>query len=294
MSSGPRTARHSTPRGDAAALRRRRLIRTGVAVVLAAALIGGVFYAGARLLSGAGGRISGTGPSEPAPLLPGAPTVTVPPKQPAASAPGTGYDVSYPQCGRSLPSKAAFGIVGVNGGAPLTSNKCFGAQFDWARGLPGRAVYINTSWSGTGDPVEYGRRLVTDAIERERAAGVRGVSMWWLDVELANTWNGTQQENATVLAAMAAQLQDAGVRVGIYSSPAMWAEIAGDWNPGLPVWNATGPGTRARARASCSESFAGSTSGMVQWVQKAGTRLLDHNEICPAWKNRAGDLLDLS
>jgi hypothetical protein len=294
VSSGQRTPRHTSPRAGAAALRRRRLIRTSVGVVLAVGLIGAVGYAGTHLLSGAVGDVTDTGPSEPAPLLPGAPTVTAPPKEPAATAPGVGYDVSYPQCGRSLPAKAAFGIVGINGGAPLTSNKCFGTQFDWARGLPGRAVYINTSWSGRGDPVEYGRRLVTDAIERERAAGVRGVSMWWLDVELANTWNGTQQENATVLDAMAAQLQEAGVRVGIYSSPAMWAEIAGDWSPGLPVWNATGPGTRARALASCSESFAGSTSGMVQWVQKSGTRLLDHNEICPAWKNRAGDLLDLS
>jgi hypothetical protein len=74
----------------------------------------------------------------------------------------------------------------------------------------------------------------------------------------------------------------------------MWQQIAGDWEPGLPVWNATGPGTRARAIASCGESFAGSTSGMVQWVQKRGTRVLDHNEICPAWKDRAGDLLDVS
>jgi hypothetical protein len=263
-------------------------------VALAVGLIVGVGYAGTHLLSGARGEVSGSGPSGPAPLLPGAPTVTTPPRAPTASAPGIGYDVSYPQCGRALPRKASFGIVGVNGGAPLTTNKCFGAQFDWARGLRARAVYVNTSWSGRGDPVEYGRRLVADAIERERAAGVRGVSMWWLDVELANTWNGTEQENATVLAAMAARLQEAGVRVGIYSSPAMWAEIAGDWDPGLPVWNATGPGTRARALASCSESFAGSPSGMVQWVQKSGARLLDHNEICPAWKNRAGDLLDVS
>ena len=66
--------------------------------------------------------------------------------------------MSYPQCGRSLPRPAAFGIVGVNGGAPLTSNKCFGAQFDWARGLSARAVYINTSFSGVGDPVAYGEK----------------------------------------------------------------------------------------------------------------------------------------
>jgi len=282
-----------SPRPTAPQLRRRRVGSAVIGVVLALAVIGGLGYAGARLLSRTSGGSGGT-TSSPSPLLPGAPTVAVAPREPAASAPGVGYDISYPQCGRTAPRPAAFGIVGVNGGAPLTSNKCFAAQFAWARTLSARAVYINPSWSGTGDPVAYGEKLVTDAIEREHAAGVSGVSMWWLDVELGNTWNGTQQENATVLAAMAAKLQAAGVRVGIYSSPQQWAEIAGDWQPGLPVWNAIGPGTRARAIASCGEEFAGSTSGLVQWVAKKGARVLDHNEICPAWKNRAGDLLDVS
>ena len=288
MSSG-----HRSPRSPAARLRRRRLTRTVIGATVGLALVVGIGYAGTHLVSGSADPLEDS-TSSPAPLLPGAPAVVVPVPEAPASAPGVGYDVSYPQCGRSLPRPAAFGIVGVNGGAPLTSNKCFGAQFDWARGLSARAVYINTSFSGVGDPVAYGEKLVNDAIEREHAAGVSGVSMWWLDVEVGNTWNGTQQENATVLAAMAAKLQDVGVHVGIYSSPQMWTEIAGDWQPGLPVWNATGPGTRAKAIKSCGESFAGSTSAIVQWVQKKGSRLLDHNEICPAWKNRAADVLEVS
>jgi len=263
-------------------------------VTLALALVGGVVYAGLHLLSDLSGRSAEPGFTPPPPLLPGAPVVVVPPKEPAATVTGVGYDVSYPQCGRTPPKRAAFGIVGVNGGAPRTSNPCFSAQVTWARTTQANAVYLNTSWSGRGDPAAYGRALVDDAIERERQAGVTGVSMWWLDVELANTWNGSTQENATVLDAMAARLQQAGVRVGIYSSPAMWQEIAGDWAPGLPVWNATGPGTRSSATAGCAESFAGSASAMVQWVEKSGARLLDHNLVCPAWKDRAGDILDVS
>lgn len=253
----------------------------------------GLVYAGTALLSG-----SGTTPqldaSSPPPLLPGAPTVLVPPREPPAVVAGVGYDISYPQCGRTPPTGAAFGIVGLNGGAPLRSNGCFGEQVSWARRTSGYAVYVNTAYPGVGDPVAYGRRLVDDAIERERAAGVKGVAMWWLDVEVTNAWNGTTQENATVLAAMAARLQEAGVRVGIYSSPQQWAQIAGDWAPGLPVWNATGPGTRTTAAASCSESFAGSTSAIVQWVERSGSRLLDHNVVCPAWRTRGGDILDVS
>ncbi len=257
-------------------------------------VVTGAVYAGAALLSGSGGTAAEVDLSTPPPLLPGAPTVIVPPREPAATVAGVGYDISYPQCGRTPPTGAAFGIVGLNGGAPRLSNRCFAEQLAWARRTTGYAVYVNTSYSGVGDPVAYGRGLVDDAISRERAAGVRGVAMWWLDVEVTNAWNGTTQENATVLAAMAARLQEAGVRVGIYSSPQQWAEIAGDWAPGLPVWNATGPGTRASAAASCAESFAGSTSAIVQWVEKSGRRLLDHNVVCPAWRTRGGDILDVS
>lgn len=281
------------PRGGSAGARRRRrritftLVAVGALVVVAA--IGGVLIS----LSRGGSPLVVESPYDP--LLPGAPTVVVPPKAAPASVSGVGYDVSYPQCRSTLPSSRAFAIVGVNGGAPLTSNACFAEQVSWARKSPaGYAVYINTSYTGKGDPVAYGRKLVDDAIEREHASGVSGTSMWWLDVELTNTWTGTQQENATVLAAMAARLQEAGVRVGIYSSPAQFEEIAGGWEPGLPVWNATGPGTEQAALDACSESFAGSTSAIVQWVQKKGSRMLDHNLVCPAWKNRAGDVLDVS
>lgn len=271
-----------------------RLLRALVAVVA----VGLVAAAGVGLAMRAGSGGGGIGiplptRSEPAPLLPGAPTVTAAPAPAPATVKGTGYDVSYPQCRSSLPGTAAFGIVGVNGGAPLTSNKCFAEQIRWAQRTGAYAVYINTSNSGADDPVAYGRRLAEDAIKRERAAGVSGIGVWWLDVELTNSWKGTQQENATVLAAMAARLQEAGVRVGIYSSPQQWQEIAGDWEPGLPVWNATGPGTRAAALKACDESFAGSTTAMVQWVGRIGSRQLDHNEVCPAWRDRVAEILDV-
>jgi hypothetical protein len=207
--------------------------------------------------------------------------------------PVLGYDVSHPQCSRKLPGTGGYAIVGINGGRPLSSNKCLSAQTQWAATKAGRAVYVNTGYPGTGDPVAYGRRLVDDAIAREHAAGVGGTTVWWLDVETVNTWEGTQQENATVLDSMAARLQELGVRVGIYSTPKMWEEIAGDWEPGLPVWYATGPGTQATATAACDKSFAGSPTAIVQWVQGAAGGPLDHDLICPAFADRAGDLLDL-
>jgi len=276
---------------------RRRPLRTLLVGVVAVALVGGLAYGGVRLLAS---TIADSG-TDPAPtssdvspdtgLLPGAPTPTPQPSAKAATVTGVGYDVSYPQCRSTLPATAAFGIVGLNGGAPLLSNRCFAEQVAWARRTGAYAIYINTAYSGVGEPVAYGRRLAEDAIKRERAAGVSGIGMWWLDVELTNTWKGTQRENATVIAAMAARLQQAGVRVGIYSSPDQWVEIAGDYSPGLPVWNAIGTGTQAQALASCDEEFAGSASAIVQWVAKRGSSLIDHNLLCPAYKHRAGEIL---
>ena len=260
-------------------------------------MVAGAAYGGAHLLSqGLGG--GGADPADPTSsgppdtgVLPGAPTPTPQPPARPATVTGVGYDVSYPQCRSTLPGSAAFGIVGLNGGAPLLSNRCFARQVAWARGTGAYAIYINTAYSGTGDPVAYGKRLAEDAIAREHAAGVSGVGVWWLDVELTNSWKGTQHENATVIASMASRLQAAGVRVGIYSSPDQWIEIAGDYSPGLPVWNAIGKGTEKQALESCDESFAGSPSAIVQWVAERNGTLIDHDLVCPAYKHRAGEIL---
>jgi len=65
-----------------------------------------------------------------------------------------GYDISYPQCGKKLPSGQAFGIVGVNGGNAATSNPCLAAQLSWAKNSVGGTaqpkvqLYVNTANPG--------------------------------------------------------------------------------------------------------------------------------------------------
>ena len=74
----------------------------------------------------------------------------------------TGNDVSYPQCGSSLPSATAFAIVGVNGGLADTPNTCLGptsglssSELYWALTTangsttqPKVALYVNTADPG--------------------------------------------------------------------------------------------------------------------------------------------------
>lgn len=65
-----------------------------------------------------------------------------------------GYDVSYPQCGKSLPAEHYFGIVGVNGGVANTANPCLADQLVWANTAKAgssqskRQVYVNTANPG--------------------------------------------------------------------------------------------------------------------------------------------------
>lgn len=77
------------------------------------------------------------------------------PKPPRGGSP-TGYDVSYPQCGSSLPTNVSFAIVGVNDGIVFSANPCLGAgdgtsQLAWAeRFEPVPILYANTGDPGPG------------------------------------------------------------------------------------------------------------------------------------------------
>ena len=61
-----------------------------------------------------------------------------------------GNDVSWPQCGTTLPSGPAFGIVGVNDGLANNTNPCLVTQLTWAAASiggtaqPKAALYVNT------------------------------------------------------------------------------------------------------------------------------------------------------
>lgn len=73
---------------------------------------------------------------------------------PAAATELVGYDISYPQCGRSLPTDQYFGIVGVNGGTAATTNPCLAQQLVWANksktssNQPKTQLYVNTANPG--------------------------------------------------------------------------------------------------------------------------------------------------
>jgi hypothetical protein len=202
--------------------------------------------------------------------------------------PVLGADVSHPQCGGPLPSGHAFGIVGVNAGTATTTNPCLAQQLAWARrsvggtGQPRVQIYVNTanpgglgtaSWPRSGKnrygtctgansaacAYQYGRERARDDVT------ARGVSrpqdlVWWLDVELENTWDLTAAgaaRNVAVLEGMVEYLRGAGVAgVGLYSTATQWQTIVrsavAPTSPlnGLPSWLA-GARNAAGARGAC-------------------------------------------
>ncbi len=83
------------------------------------------------------------------------PSIAFAAKQAAPSAPElVGYDISYPQCGKRLPTDQYFGIAGVNGGTAATTNPCLADQLAWANrsktgsSQPKVQLYVNTANPG--------------------------------------------------------------------------------------------------------------------------------------------------
>jgi hypothetical protein len=224
-----------------------------------------------------------------------------------------GVDVSHPQCGRPLPPGQAFALVGVNGGTTTTTNPCLASQLGWGQQSTGGTahddvqLYVNTadpgpvaaSWprsgrnrygecDGSGSTpcaYQYGwDRAHDDATNR----GIRRPEtyMWWLDVEVANTWDhtvGGPARNVAVLEGMTEYFASIGVRgVGLYSTRAQWTEIVADAVGatsslnGLSNWRPAGS-TLDEARAVCGVAPL-TRGGRVEITQF--TSDYDYNHSC--------------
>ncbi|MEW6152916.1 MAG: hypothetical protein AB1673_02850 [Actinomycetota bacterium] len=219
-----------------------------------------------------------------------------------AQAHGHGYDVSWPQCGRALPGDGAFRIVGVNGGRPYTDNRCLGVQYEWAKGAPAAAFYVNTANPGTAtraldwhaqrspDPgcsqsnetacaYNYGYNGARLAFAYAQAeTGAASNHSWWLDVETMNSWSSDKALNVASISGALAYLRTENVPIGVYSTGYQWGVITGGASmPELPNWVAGARnGEQAATWCGPERSFTGGPVALVQWVQDD----LDHNHAC--------------
>ncbi|HEX6509500.1 MAG TPA: hypothetical protein VF221_17870 [Chloroflexota bacterium] len=190
----------------------------------------------------------------------------------------TGYDISWPQCGGTYPATPfGFGIVGVTDGRANTQNPCLASEYAWAKGgSRAPSVYMNLNYPSGKAPCQkrdttclmnyantYGYNAAQAAWTYAQSQGATS-TMWWLDIETANTWSSKTSLNAQVIQGALTFLQSqSGVIAGAYSTPYQWGVIAGSYAPGVPVWSAGAPSTSPSSY--CTKSFGGGSVWLTQY-----------------------------
>jgi hypothetical protein len=215
----------------------------------------------------------------------------------------TGYDVSFPQCSSRLPRDGDFAIVGVTRGLPWSANPCLKAQFQWADSRPDAAAfYVNTanpgpisqywnrpgpkvcasptSYSDVGCAYNYGWNAAEQAFQVAVSATSLSLAaghMWWLDVETANSWNGSKATNSATIQGYIDYFRSRGVaNVGVYSTGYQWGVITGGLQlAGVPNWVA-GLGSKRAAERNCNAGFSGGPVWLTQYAAKG----FDGNFVC--------------
>ena len=222
---------------------------------------------------------------------------------------GSGYDVSFPNCGESA-GNAGFAIVGVGGGRAFTSNSCAGSE--WATAIKAGtpvSLYYNTGYAPS-----FAQQIISTCITDVNFAGAFGnlsghrlaqaeqaweigcseasyaasyaaslkasdgtpVS-WWADVETGNSWSKNTTLNQFTLDGMSYFMNTAtgAIGGGFYSSPSMWAKITG---VSSGHWDTTPPMSGSWvAGGTCSSLMGGSDP----WLIQTGTsNNIDQDKAC--------------
>lgn len=226
--------------------------------------------------------------------------------------PVLGGDISWPQCppGLGIPQRRTLGlpmplpsaeyvVVGLTNGPGFYPNPCLADQVAWVRerGLlisayavlsyPDRAALERFGDDGPFDGrtslgalrnIGYQQALYN--IRSMRAAGL-DTPFVWLDVEPVALfeWSADPVANAAVVEGSRRGYEDAGYRVGVYSTPYLWEQIVGDLSLGVPEWRAAGESGRAEALERCGPewSIQGGEPVMGQWLEDDR----DFNLTCP-------------
>ncbi|MGA8258356.1 MAG: hypothetical protein WB767_17440 [Nocardioides sp.] len=232
--------------------------------------------------------------------------------------PVLGADISWPQCpkGLGIPEKptqgsplpvaeARFVIVGLTNGPGFYPNPCLADQVSYvrSRGLMLGAYAVasfpeaaRVARHGTEGPYDGSTRLGALANTGFQQARFNVASMKraefltpavWIDVEPVPSfeWSGDLEANAAVVAGVARGYEEAGYRIGIYSTPFLWEGVVGDLELGVPEWRAAGQTSASEALDRCGDDWViqGGQALIGQWVQDNR----DMNLTCPGFTDLA-------
>jgi hypothetical protein len=232
----------------------------------------------------------------------------------------TGNDVSYPQCGQTLPSGQAFGIVAVNDGLANTTNPCLADEISWAQNSTGTArqpkasLYVNTADPGphgvtdwpvnNTDPVtgsqvtdsygtctggnnpacawQYGWDLAAIDAQTRGVPSPRSYR-WWLDVETINSWESSTKNNRADLEGMVSYFRHIGATAGIYSTARQWHPLIGTVSAASPLYRLPDwiPGAKTLSQAQKNCRLAPLTGGGTVTVTQWKTAPANSDLSCP-------------
>ncbi len=134
---------------------------------------------------------------------------------------------------------------------------------------------------------EAGHAQAQFNLQSMKAAGLDSPIIW-LDVEQVPhyEWSTSTSANAEVVLGAAKGYADAGYRVGVYSTPAIWAGLVGDLSLGVPEWRAAGQTSREEALSRCGNDWLiqGGVGVLAQWVEESR----DRNITCPGTETELG------
>jgi hypothetical protein len=239
-----------------------------------------------------------------------------------------GYDISfntkdYPQ----MPF--GFAVVGVTAGKAFTHNTRLASEFSWARVAAAAAptIYLNLNApygsSASGDNVSgpqacthpfgtpvysasaggtypdpapcagynYGYNAAKDAYAYASSLPYVSATFWWLDIEEANSWAPDTAVNDEVIQGAIDYLNSKDIRVGLYSVPYMWKNIAGTGftptesltgsGPLVPTWFPIGISTQVGAINACLD-HASFIPGSPVWIiqYERNSTAVDQNVAC--------------
>ena len=233
--------------------------------------------------------------------------------------PVLGGDISWPQCpkgmgiehkrslGLPMPAEdAEYVVIGLTNGPGFHANPCLQSQVDWARerdllvaayavaSFPDDATLA--AYGGEG-PFDAGTRLgrLQNAGYQQARFNVASLErtglqtpIVWIDVESVPhyDWSGSVSDNAAVVQGVARGYLDAGLSIGVYSTPYLWEGVVGDLALGVPEWRAAGQTSMDEALSRCGDdwSIQGGQAVLGQWV--AMNR--DRNVTCPGAERELG------
>lgn len=212
-----------------------------------------------------------------------------------------GYDVSWPQCGRVLPTDGAFKIIGVNNGLAFSDNPCFEQQLLWAGGASAQ-LYFNTGNPGPelsrfwpigqnsprvclasdsdtmGCAYNYGYNFAEYAFKKAEQSYLNlglgispGESFIWLDVEIENSWRTEVRKNVRALQGAVYYLKNVAQvkRLGFYSNDYQWGVITGSTKvfDDYPSWVATASNRELSIEACAKKvGFTGGRTRLTQYI----------------------------